>query len=259
MNYLIYFTKTINGTPHSVISPFRTFDLIDGSNNTAGSTTLNLRVSSTGDRNIEVGDKIWIWAATGAAAQLNLTINSSSTLASLYNVDSISYSAVSPKGLPIITCTKPAAITTAVASYNFADIGPVLIVKQSDSAVFEYLTDTYSLQYKNKADDSWVVPGNSINRNYLIEANVLISRFSHLEIDDINASTAVNVIKFREILRAGSIINLTNSTIINLVNSLLVADSLNRNASATESGHILNQFWTHPTLSINRAEYILKM
>lgn len=255
MQHLIYFTKNINGANHFIPTPFKALSLMDGSNNSANSVNLNLRLDTSGDQGAELGDKIFIWDST--ATHLNLT--SVTTLANLYNITAIAPSTVSPKNLPIITCAKPVAITLA-GPYTAAAIGPVLLVKPAYSAVFTHLmTQGYTLQYKNKADESYVVPGNSITSRYVMDTDLFIMKLSHDELKDITLSEHRVVVKLREILRSGPQIYLAHPNIVALVNALMNIDSPTRSATATESGHILNQLWTHPIYAINRAEYLLQM
>lgn len=255
MQHLVYFTKNINGTNHFIPTPFKALNLMDGSSNSANSSSLNLRLDTSGDQGVELGDKIFIWDST--STQLNLT--SVTTLANLYNITAITLSTVSPKNLPIITCAKPVAIPSA-GTYTAAAIGPALLIKPAYSDVFTHLmTQGYTLQYKNKADESYVVPGNSITSRYVMDTDLFIMKLSHDELKDITLSEHRAVVKLREVLRSGPQIYLTHPNFVALINALINIDSPTRTPSATESGHILNQLWTHPIYAINRAEYLLQM
>jgi len=247
-----YFTITTNSQAHTIVSPFITLEVAANSTNTANSPNLTLKLTSNQRNfNVEVGDRILIWAAS--ATQLNISLSTGTIFTSLYNVTAIDITG-SPVGSPSITCVKPTNITTA-GTYAAALVGPVILVKAAQANILASLmSGGYTLNYKDFAGEDFVIPGNSINSNHLLTSAEFVNRFTGGELRDILDSTDVRCIKLRETMRAGPTISLADSTIQALVTSLLSINSPN-----TPGSKILDPDWTHVTLAINKAEHILRM
>lgn len=247
-----YFTITTNSQAHTIVSPFTTLEVADNSTNAANNATLTLKLTANQRNfNVEVGDRILIWAAS--ATQLNIALSTGTIFTSLYNVTAIDITG-SPVGSPSVTCVKPTNITTG-GTYAASAVGPVILVKAAQSNIFASLmSGGYSLNYKDFAGEDFVIPGNSINSSHLLTSAEFVNRFTGSELRDILDSTDVRCIRLRETMRAGPTISLADATIHTLVKSLLTIASPN-----SPGDKILDPAWTHPTLAINKAEHILRM